>query len=320
MRELQSEFAAKIRDFIAYRRSFGYKDATYQSLFAFDKFCCSSYPNESAITKELIWNWVKRKPSENHSGQYSRVCAIRLLAKYLNAIGIDAYVIPEGLITNRKNFMPYLFTDAELVSIFKASDLALAESRHSFVSPAISMIFRLIYACGLRPNEARLLPCINVNLQTGEILIQRTKRNRERVVVMSEETVELFRKYFSAQKQHGEYIFPNAFGTPFTTEQLRKIFNWCWKKANPGIAPDNLPRARSYDFRHRFASTVLLNWLNEGVDLRTMLPYLQIYMGHENLEGTAYYIHLLPENLLRNAGIEWDVFSEMMPEVIAWQK
>lgn len=320
MRELQSKFAAQIWDFIAYRRSFGYKEASYQRLLEFDKFCCSSYPNESAITKELVWGWVKRKPCETHSGQYSRVCVIRLFAKYLNATGIDAYVMPEGLITDRRNFTPYLFTDSELISIFKASDFALAESRHAFVSPSISLIFRLIYACGLRPNEARLLPYTNINLQTGEILIQRTKRNRERVVVMSEEILEVCRKYSSSQKQHGRYFLPNAFGTPFTTLQLRNIFNWCWEKANPGIAPVNMPRARSYDLRHRFASTILLKWLNEGVDLRTMMPYLQIYMGHENLEATAYYVHLLPENLLKNTGIEWDAFSEMIPEVNTWQK
>ena len=77
---------------------------------------------------------------------------------------------------------------------------------------------------------------------------------------------------------------------------------------------------RSYDLRHRFASTVLLKWLNEGADMRTMLPYLQIYMGHDSLESTAYYIHLLPENLLKGTAVKWAELSDLIPEVSVWQK
>lgn len=42
-------------------------------------------------------------------------------------------------------------------------------------------------------------------------------------------------------------------------------------------------------FRHRFATAVLNRWLDEKKDLGSRLPYLQTYMGHRNLEATAYY-------------------------------
>jgi integrase len=45
-----------------------------------------------------------------------------------------------------------------------------------------------------------------------------------------------------------------------------------------------------------------------------MLPYLREYMGHSSLDETAYYIHLLPENLLKSAGIDWNRFNNMFPE------
>jgi len=60
---------------------------------------------------------------------------------------------------------------------------------------------------------------------------------------------------------------------------------------------------------------MLVKWLNEGADLNAKLPYLSAYMGHTNFSDTAYYIHLLPENLVRSAAIDWSRFSDLIPEV-----
>ena len=72
---------------------------------------------------------------------------------------------------------------------------------------------------------------------------------------------------------------------------------------------------RSYFLRHRFASACLNRWLDNGENLNNMLPYLRAYMGHDTLNETAYYIHILPENLVKTAAIDWDVFNAMLPEV-----
>jgi integrase len=90
--------------------------------------------------------------------------------------------------------------------------------------------------------------------------------------------------------------------------------------ANPNMHTDDLPHVRVYNLRHRFASAVLNRWLDEGRDLYAMLPYLRAYMGHGTLSETAYYIHILPENLRKSPGIDWRVFDEMIPEVEEWRR
>jgi integrase len=49
--------------------------------------------------------------------------------------------------------------------------------------------------------------------------------------------------------------------------------------------------------------------------LTNWLPYLSAYMGHSEFSSTAYYIHLLPERLVKASTIEWARFSELIPEV-----
>lgn len=77
----------------------------------------------------------------------------------------------------------------------------------------------------------------------------------------------------------------------------------------------------SLDFiRHRFATTVLNKWLDEKRNLSSRLPYLQTYMGHKDLAATAYYIHLLPEQLVKNSGIDWDSMNDLLPRCELWEK
>ena len=99
---------------------------------------------------------------------------------------------------------------------------------------------------------------------------------------------------------------------------LQKILNIA-ERSHPGTDRELLPRVRTYDLRHRFASAALCRWLDEGRNLYNMLPYLRVYMGHKTLAQTAYYIHLLPENLLKSKGIEWDRLNDVIPEAEEWE-
>src|SRR5665648_593305 len=101
--------------------------------------------------------------------------------------------------------------------------------------------------------------------------------------------------------------------------QTNFLFKKCWTQANPETDISKLPRLRVYDLRHRFTSAVLNKWLDEGRNLYAMLPFLSAYMGHSSLSATAYYIHLLPENLVKSAGIDWLSFDQLIPEVSKWQ-
>ena len=48
-------------------------------------------------------------------------------------------------------------------------------------------MFRLIYTCGLRPMEARTLKREHIYENTGEIFIENSKDNRDRIVIMSDD-------------------------------------------------------------------------------------------------------------------------------------
>lgn len=189
-----------------------------------------------------------------------------------------------------------------LLVFFAAADIVIKRGDPFFAETA-GIIFRLIYTCGLRPQEARKLRCTDINFQTGEIFISQSKWNKDRIVVAAADVIDMLsqynnRRYIYANNANGDYFFIHTDGSPITSEQLTDLFSKCWKEANPDIDKSELPKARPYDLRHRFASTVLQRWIDEGANIYAKLPYLRAYMGHEDFRDTLYYVHILRKTCL----------------------
>lgn len=316
-----SAFASSLEAMLSYREALGFSRSSYEhKLLSFDRFCAEYYPSSETMTKELVIKWVENEVAKKCSNMRDKEAAVRFFGKYLKAIGKTAYILPKKYISDakRKVSSPYIFTDEELASLFRATDSIKAKPFAAEIAP---VLFRLIYTCGLRPNEGRELKRANINFSTGEILITMTKWKKERIVVMSDDMLKLCRRFDNQRRifaKDSEYFFPARDGCPYRSGQLDQLFKKCWSSANPETDASVLPNVRIYDLRHRFASAVLNRWLNEGRNLYAMLPCLRAYMGHNKLSDTAYYIHLLPENLLQSAGINWAVLDELIPEVSVW--
>jgi integrase len=313
MSDFKSGLALSIEGFLHYREALGYSKKSYYPHFKnFDAFCERHYPECSHITKEMALNWL----DEQVGALYSKATMLRLLGMYLNAIEKESFVMPYGMCREKKSFTAYVFTDDELKSLFRAADATPAHQSEPFLPEMLPVMLRLIYTCGLRPNEGRELLCVNINFKNGEVIIINTKHKKDRLVVMSGDMLRLCKKYNERRNvfaRGSEYFFPSWNGGALTNRQLNVFFKGCWKRANPGIDAAQLPNVRVYDLRHRFASAVMTRWLDSGQPLGVKLPYLRAFMGHSTLNETAHYIHLLPENLIKSSGIDWRAFDEIVP-------
>ena len=77
--------------------------------------------------------------------------SLRLFGKYLLAVGKEAYVLPDKMFVVKKTEQPYMFTNSDLVALFKTIDNLSKPCYGDTIM--IPTLFRLIYTCGLRPNE-----------------------------------------------------------------------------------------------------------------------------------------------------------------------
>jgi integrase len=312
-----STFAAEIDAMLDYREARGYKrNHNIGKLIKFDRFCAEHFPEETTLSREIVLSWLDDETASCRSITTSAT-VMRQFGKYLSAADEDAYVLPDKYAANRTSFVPYIFTDSEMSALFSAIDTLAPDINEPYLSEAAPVLFRLTYTCGLRPNESRELLTENVNLDTGEILVTHTKQHKERFVVMSDDMLALAEEYHlrrSIYVGRSPYFFPATDGGAYKPDKILSAFNKAWTIAANSTGNMTPRRVRVYDLRHRFASACLNRWLDAGENLMVMLPYLRAYMGHASMNETAYYIHILPENLLKSSAINWDAFNEMFPD------
>ena len=284
MTEYYSAFRNKIIGFLDFHASCGFKRKPYLSDFVkFDRWCQENHPEQSSLTRELVHEWIDDSGASRPDAS-RRAIVMRQFGKYLAAIGENAYILPAKYAPVKSTAVPFLFTDKELSALFLAIDALPPTPREPFLNEIAPTLFRLIYTCGLRPNEGRELLEENINLLTGEVLITHTKRNKERMVVMSDDMTALARNYALRRTMFAKdnpYFFPSNSGEALPRETVYSAFNRAWSLAD---MPDKRKkRVRVYDLRHRFASACLNRWMDQGENIMAMLPFLREYMGHSHL-------------------------------------
>ena len=315
-----SKLGPYIAQMVAQKRAVGYPyKESERILRVFDLFCTTGFPNAETITPELGNAWAVIKPTEKTSSFLDRLAPVRELARYMNQAGGDAYIIPAGLApVEAQRYIPHIFSLEELKRFFQTADSQPALPKSRLRHLQIPVIFRLMYTCGLRPHEARLIQKEHLDLSEGTIFIPESKGHKDRTVVMPPEMKRICSKYYPYAVHEfpdSPYLFPcqRFKGTAYNKGWLTAMFHLCWNKAGLGEVSGNAPRP--YDFRHTFATHRLYRWMKEKRDLGVLLPYLSTYMGHAHFSATAYYIHLVPDFFSEMSGMDLDVYGDLLPEV-----
>ena len=292
-----SSLAPMITGFLEYKHSLGYKygSGAYY-LYELDRYCHENgYGGQ--LTKELVEGWILAKESRNPSPYRSWISPIREFGKYLQSFGYpDAYIVSDQFTIRKYHPMPYLFTEDEIEIFFKTCDSIVLEKHHQGRHLVIPVFFRFMYSCGVRTKEARLLRVKDVYLDASYVDIIGSKGHRDRRLYLQEDLKQLLSRYESEIAvffPEREYFFPSTTGTCYSASGIGRNFNLIWDAA--GLRKGCRKQPRSYSFRHHFAFANINRWATEGKNVNAMLPYLMRYMGHSSLEGTYYYIHLVPD-------------------------
>lgn len=316
-----SRLGTFIDAFIRQKRASGYP---YQSsariLYHFDRLVAEKFPGETTITREICTVWIQSKPGEHPNGLLRRVTPVRQLGKYMKGLGCDAYVILGHIPNKQVKYEAHIYTDTELKAFFNSID----ECPPSPFSPTrryvIPVVFRMLYCCGLRSSEARLLKKEDIDLGNGKITIRQSKGWKARIVYMSQDLLEVCREYNSIMESilpDRQAFFPNKNGTCFNKSMIDCWFHEFWDKLPESKAVVGNP-ARVHDFRHGHAVHRLNRWVKEGQDINALYPYLSEYMGHSNYADTDYYLSLVedfyPEMEQRLSSINDDILPEVHHE------
>lgn len=311
-----SGFKSILHNFLEHKRKLGipYKNGAYY-LMDFDRYCSQYYPGFNQLTKEICLDWAIMRSTETASGFVSRITPIRQLGKYLQNLGLNAFVLPDRMGSHISRPLSHVFSVEELNQFFSVTDSMERYYQSIFRHLVAPIMFRYLYCCGLRPQEVRNIRIKDVNSETGKVFIRESKGLRERIILLPAELKEYTQSYlrniYSVNK-YIEYLFPDRYGNQMSYDSQRYLFEICLAKSKIKTSV----RPFLFSFRHSFATHRLYLWMKDGKDLSVWLAYLSAWMGHTDYASTSYYIHLIPSVFQEMSGFDLSQFESLIPGVI----
>lgn len=314
-----SVFKKEFQDLIDLKRALGFVYQTEARAFhRIDSFFIENGLSDKCITKELCDLWCRKRSHESVSNQAARTSTLRVFCRYLNDIGIPAYIPPKGVTRKRVRYDAHIYTDEELKKFFAAVDRSQSvPDECPYRGEVMPVFFRVLYASGMRVSELRLARIRDFNLEQSYITVHGAKNNKDRIVpihpLLTARCMELKKKIHSFSPED-EYFFMIRPGQPMPLGNVYRNFRRYLEKA--GI-PHTGRGPRVHDFRHTYCVNLLRKWTDEGKDLMAYLPYMKTMLGHEGFEETAYYLKLTTERFPYIKECLKSSFPDLIREVAA---
>ncbi|MGH3192929.1 MAG: tyrosine-type recombinase/integrase [Streptosporangiaceae bacterium] len=180
--------AGAITALAAGKRAVGCKyDAGERVLARFEAFCRAEFPGLVTVTRASAGAWITaaRQRGVRPATLQGLAAPVRELARWPGRRGTGACVLPARTLPRPARYVPHIYTDHELANLFAQTDRCRYCAEVPFRHLIMPVLFRTVYACGLRVSEARLLRPGDVDTVTGVLQIRNAKGGKDRQVPVS---------------------------------------------------------------------------------------------------------------------------------------
>ncbi len=323
MMGFKSAFQQEMRDYLTVRKH-AVSPGTYRcdcaTLRSFDCYLVANGADGKEIGSAAVHGWMQSLcPSYARSTFVGKVSSLRKFLEYLRYSGFTVFLprCPKLVDT----YSPYIFSDAELEKIFRAADsIRPAASARPYMHLEIPMLLRLLYCCGLRLGEALALQVKDVHFQDGTILIRNAKNKKQRIVPVDWALAGMLGKYCLAMDlacDPENCLFPGRSpGKPLSKHTAWRRFRRILEET--GIYTEQEAHTRGqclHCFRHLFAIRSFAQAERNGRPVDDSVPYLSIYLGHDDMNGTEKYLKfssdMFPEYNAMFESYAGEAFSEV---------
>lgn len=319
--EFYSCFAQDIVNFIAEKRALGFSYRLEEAILKrFDDFCLNNRIDEKCITRAIALKWELEISDTGKSFKKRGISTLRLFAEYLTLHGKTSYISRK--FADSHKVLPHILGQEELQEFFCMLDSQQTKS-HDITFKRLcneyKIIFRLIYCCGLRNSEACNLLISDFIPEEKKVIIRHSKGDKDRIVYIAEDLADLLKEYKNCilqflLKEPVKYVFPGKYSSsPLQKTHLTKKFNEIWNKTSYSKTVDKKPTIHS--LRHTFVVNRINGWIEQGHDVKYLMPYLAKYLGHSSTEETFYYYHMT-KDAFKTIRDNDSLLNKIIPEVI----
>ena len=224
---------------------------------------------EDVTTEELRIFLLKYLKEERKLGDRS-INYYNSVIRFIYEVTLDKVLNKKQLPMRKKKKTVYnVLTKEELSTFFNCVD-----------DFKFKTIFMLAYGSGLRIGEIANLRVEDIDSKNMRIFVREGKGNKERYTMLSKQSLEMLRVYWSKYRQNKRRgrIFLSESGAAITEGVIRKHFRKYREKAKLS------GKVTMHTLRHCYATNLIENGA-------TLIQVKEL-MGHSNIRSTMEYVHV----------------------------
>lgn len=297
---VNADLLAALEDYLARRRALGsqlIEEERHARRFL--EWLWVEANRDATFTATQAITWARGANNFKTSYQGQRLAAVRALARYCLAMGMDVQVpAANALRTGRDRRRPHIYTQDEVNALISAC-------QHVFtpvlVQTTMANIIALLAVSGVRIGEALRLKPHDINAHEATVMIRANKHGPDRLLPLHSTTVEALAEYEmnpyrqSARPRPDAPLFVTTKGTAYQRQTIESHFgriraaaDFTWQGSTPCL----------HDLRHTFATRQMIRaYTTDGGNPAGTLSLLAIWLGHSDPAHTYWYIQAVPELL-----------------------
>ena len=261
---------SKYKDYLKVQRYSEQTIRTYISIIS-KFFIFIKYKDPAEINIDDIDNYNRNYIIENSMSQSYQNQFVSTVKLFYEVIFNTKLNIEEIQRPRRVKALPKVLAKEDVIKLFDS----VRNLKHK-------TILVLIYSAGLRRSELLHLKVSDIDSKRMVINIRHGKGNKDRIVRLSENVLELTREYFKLYHPK-EFLIEGKGGNMYSASSIWKIFKHAKEAA--GIKM----KGGVHILRHSYATHIH----EDGCDIR----YIQEILGHKSSKTTEIYTHVSTKSI-----------------------
>ncbi len=274
-RVINEENKKVIRDFVSYLQGLRLSENTVKVYFTFVadfvEFISDKPLNE--LTNVDVRLFVERQVSYKRYAISTHRQLVSAIKHFGNFLPESNLVVEDLIRPKRSSYLPSVLSKEEVIDLLRCT----RNLKHRAV-------LALLYSAGLRIGEVLTLRLSDIDVDRRQVFIRNGKGRKDRVVILAESFVPLYRNYYMTYVPK-EFFIENPNGGEYSAASIRKFLKVSAMRAKIK------KRVTPHTLRHSYATHLVEN----GVGLR----HIQELLGHSKPETTMIYTHVAKRDLLK---------------------
>lgn len=285
----ERQYIQTFTDYLKFEKRYSaHTIASYSNdLISFFDFLETSYGVQQIreVQSVMVRSWLAELKEKEMSGVTlnRKISSLKSFFKFqLKSGGVEQSPMGQIISPKKGRRLPVFVKEEEARSL----NSVLQSGAEDWKSLNARMLVGIFYATGMRLSELIGLKDQQIDPDREQIKVL-GKGNKERVIPVSRELLDLIRTYQALRNKE----FARTEETLLVTEKGKKMYpRYAWQLVNQVLgAGSSLDKRSPHVLRHSFATHLM----NHGADLNAVKELL----GHSSLAATQVYTHTTIEKL-----------------------